>query len=363
MASVTTRTRGGQNRYQVRWRQDHKEVNVTFSSRAAANRFRGAVDAADQRYPEGWIPGYGWARKEEEAPELTLRDWFPRAIAARPSAASGTKENYRRVFARHVSDELKDIPLSKISKEMAGAWVAGLVATKSAKTAHNIHGLISSVVKQAVEDGLVDRNVFVKLGPTLSPSRSATILEPEDFELLLSCFDSPYDEFTEWMYKSGMRFSEAIALQWHDIDFRRGLVRVERAWKRQGDGSLILGPPKTKAGTRTIAMPKDLLARMATRRKEPTDHLFLNKHGNLMTQSVYFKTAWEPAVKAAQAKGLNKTPRIHDLRHSHASLLLDRGVPILTVSRRLGHSSVAVTGDVYGHLMGTSDEAVLAALG
>jgi integrase len=234
MASVTTRTRGGQNRYQVRWRQDHKEVNVTFSSRAAANRFRGAVDAADQRYPQGWIPGHGWAKKVEEAPEPTLREWSPRAIAARPSAAPGTKENYRRLFARHVSDELKDMSLSKITKEMAGTWMAGLVAAKSAKTAHNIHGLISSVVKQAVEDGLVERNVFVKLGPDLGPSRSVTILEPEDLKVLHSCFDPPHDEFTEWLYKSGMRFSEAIALQWRDIDFRRGLVRVERAWKRQG---------------------------------------------------------------------------------------------------------------------------------
>jgi len=348
--------------YQVCWRQDGKYVSVTFASRVVANKFRGKVDAADQRYPEGWTPGHGFVEQEETVPELTLRDWFPRAIAARPSAASGTKENYKRVFQRHVSDELKDMPLTKITREMAGGWVAGLVAAKSAKTAHNIHGLISSVFKQAVEDGLVERNVFVKLGPDLVPSRSVTILEPEEFELLLSCFRPPYNEFTEWLYKSGMRFSEAIALQWRDIDFRRGLIRVERAWKRQGDGSMILGPPKTKAGTRTIAMPADLLARMASRRQGPTDHVFLNKHGNLLSQSVYFKTAWEPALKAAQGKGLNKTPRIHDLRHSHASLLLERGVPILTVSRRLGHSSVAVTGDVYGHLMGTSDDAVIAAL-
>jgi integrase len=349
--------------YQVCWRLEGKYVSVTFASRDVANKFRGKVDASGQRYPEGWIPGHGFVTQQEEAPELTLRDWFPRAIAARAGASSGSKEKYRRDFNRHVPDELKDMPLTSITAEMAGTWVAGLLMNISAKSAHNIHGLVSSVLNQAVRDELVRRNVFVQLGPKLAPSRAVTLLEPDDVELLLSCFGPPYGEFTEWLYKSGMRFSEAIALQWKDIDFGRGQVHVVRAFKREGNGTLILGPPKTTAGSRTIAMPADLLARLATRRQGPTDHLFLNKHGNLLTQSVYFKTAWEPALAAAQAKGLNKTPRIHDLRHSHASLLLERGVPILTVSRRLGHSSVAVTGDVYGHLMATSDEAVLAALG
>lgn len=346
--------------WQVRWRQDDQEVSATFATEAAAIKFRGLVDAAGQRYPPGWIPGSGWILAGPT--ELTLRNWLPRAIAARPNAGSGTKERYRRLFEAHVPTELKDAPLGQITKEDAGVWVAGLLADNSTKTAHNIHGLISSVMKQAVEDGHIERNVFAKLGPGQGVAYAAVVLEPEEFELLLSCFTEPYLEFTRWLYQSGMRFSEAIALQWRDIDIRRGTVRVERAWKRQGDNTMVLGPPKTGAGTRTIVMPKDQLTPLLLRRRKPMDLIFLNKRGDPLTQSTYFKTAWEPALRQAHEQGLNKVPRVHDLRHSHASLLLDRKVPILTVSRRLGHSSVAVTGDIYGHLMGGSDDAVLAAL-
>lgn len=94
----------------------------------------------------------------------------------------------------------------------------------------------------------------------------------------------------------------------------------------------------------------DLLVPLVASR--PGDELlFTTPKGERIIHKLYWHHYWVPAVKAAQAHGLKKSPRIHDLRHTHASWLIQDGVSLFTISRRLGHASTRTTEQVYGHLM------------
>lgn len=79
--------------------------------------------------------------------------------------------------------------------------------------------------------------------------------------------------------------------------------------------------------------------------------VFTTPKGGRIIHKLYWHHYWVPAVRTAQANGLAKNPRIHDLRHTHASWLIQDGVPLFTISRRLGHASTRTTEQVYGHLM------------
>ena len=84
--------------------------------------------------------------------------------------------------------------------------------------------------------------------------------------------------------------------------------------------------------------------------------------GRFWSRNTWVDRYWTPTIERAVAAGLGKRPRIHDMRHTHASWLLTEGVPLLVVSRRLGHESIAVTARVYGHVQPESDDQVRTAL-
>lgn len=81
--------------------------------------------------------------------------------------------------------------------------------------------------------------------------------------------------------------------------------------------------------------------------RKPTDVLFLNRRGNRMQEN----TLWESWVKWVAAANLGKSPRLHDLRHSHASYMISAGMNLYDLMRRLGHNSITTTADTYGHMM------------
>lgn len=105
----------------------------------------------------------------------------------------------------------------------------------------------------------------------------------------------------------------------------------------------------------------DILA-SATYNKVAGDLVFVNKAGHRIQSGTFYNAVWDPARKRAEAAGFGKHPRVHDLRHSHAAVLLSGGQPVLSVSRRLGHASAAITSDLYGHLLPEVDVALMGLL-
>ena len=275
--------------------------------------------------------------------------------------------------------------MDRITREQAGLWVnalrtaprggTGRLADRpvSAKTLHNVHGHVSGVMNDAVRDGVAPRNPFAGLlrGIPKTPAGEMVCLTPADFVLLRDAFIAHYQPFLTFLYVTGLRFGEITALGPEHFDLVHRTVRVERAWKYDPVRRTYLGPPKSARAARTVTF-NDAVAEMVTPLLEAARVrprvlgepvlVFVNTRGGRIQNGAFHAHQWNPAVEQAVNAGLTQRPRIHDLRHSHASLMLAEGNSMYAVSRRLGHASITTTDARYSHLLPEMDERMRASL-
>jgi integrase len=168
------------------------------------------------------------------------------------------------------------------------------------------------------------------------------ILSRDDFHRLLGATTEHWKPLIEFLVASGCRWGEATALKPEDVNRKTGVVRVRRAWKHGSQGYYV-GQPKTKRSRRSINLPMSILDKLDISH----EWLFVNRDGGPVRYPGFRRRVWDPAVKRA---GLDPKPTPHALRHTCGSWMLMAGIPIPVVSRHLGHESIMVTVDIYGHL-------------
>jgi integrase len=216
---------------------------------------------------------------------------------------------------------------------------------RAPKTIRNVHGPIYAAMETAVRLGYRPDNPCpgVQLPTGEKPKDEALFLTHAEFGLIMEAMGERYKTFTEFLVMTGTRFGEATAVTVADVDLlaKPASVRINKAWKRGKNSQYYLGATKTGAGKRTVALNPQLVELLVplVASRAGTDLLFSTPKGQRIAHKLYWQHYWMPAAEAAQAKGLKKSPRIHDLRHTHASWLIQDGVPLFTISRRLGHSS------------------------
>lgn len=159
---------------------------------------------------------------------------------------------------------------------------------------------------------------------------------------------------------TGMRRGELLGLRWRDVDFQRHTVTIAQQVQQLSDGTVILDTPKTEAGRRKISIPMNVslaLQRVKDGLREidisQNMLVFRNGSGHPIRPEAIEKM-WK---RVLQESGLPYRS-FHCLRHTHATLLLANGIPIIEVSRRLGHSSVKQTLDMYGHAIPNYDQEI-----
>jgi integrase len=161
---------------------------------------------------------------------------------------------------------------------------------------------------------------------------------------------------------TGLRAGEAMGLQVGDVDLGRCRLAIRRAIRKHRVGSPKSGKPRTvDVPPSTVAVIRrwiDVVRAEAAVRGEEATWLFPSRTGRPMEERFALK-AFRRALTGA---GIERRIRLHDLRHTYASLVLQRGVPLLVVSRQLGHASIAITADVYGHLAPEATRAAADAL-
>lgn len=167
-------------------------------------------------------------------------------------------------------------------------------------------------------------------------------------------------DFITLAVHTGLRWGEITALRVGDVDTARRLLSVKRAWKRDGDGQWAIGPPKTERSRRVISLAPSLVRllepHLAGRARE--DYVFINGDGGPLRSPSFHEDRWKRALNLAQTRGLTKTPRFHDLRHSHVAWLVAANTPLPKIQQRLGHESIQTTIDVYGGLLAATDDQV-----
>jgi integrase len=379
MATVVTRKhKSGERTYKVQWllggRRGAPWQSETFTDRRAALKFVALVDAAGQRWPDGWVKGVGFGEAPEEpAEEHPLLEFGTAYVRRLTSAGPDTQTKYVQQLAS-LNGWLAAIKRTAPTVENVTAdddrdWiVARRKAGASPKTIANYHGLLSAVFKSAVEKELITRNPCegVKLPPIdddTEDDEDKVFLTEREFALLRLCMHEDDRDFLTVAVGTGLRWGELTALKLKDLnlDTSPATLTVRRAWKTNGRGEFALeqhgrfylGKPKTKESRRRITIAPLVVEalRRAVVGRGPDDLVFGALRGGRLDQGNWYESRWQRAIKAAQAKGLTKTPRFHDLRHTHAAWLISAGVPLPVIQKRLGHKSIQITVDVYGGLL------------
>lgn len=233
----------------------------------------------------------------------------------------------------------------------------------SLKSAKNVHGFLSSIFNYAVKMEYVSNNVAREVGNIQgSTKREFNYWTLDDLKIFLNHIDSDlYKALFMTLFYSGMRIGEAVALTWNDIDFKNNIISINK--------TAYLGKvttPKTETSIRKLKMPQHTMNKIAQLKLEnnPKDDYFVfgefYTHKPHTTINAYFLNNIRQINKKDEKIKL-KQIRVHDLRHSHASYLINKGYDIQIVSKRLGHSKISTTYDIYSHLYpNKEDEAILA---
>lgn len=184
----------------------------------------------------------------------------------------------------------------------------------------------------------------------------------EEFKQFINVVDdNTYYCFFNSLYYTGMRLGETLALNWNDIDFEKGEIKINKSISRRVKGKdYTITSPKTKSSNRTVLMPKELLN-------------IYNKYFQEQKQIKGFELQWfvfggfrplpETSIarnkdKYCEISGVKKI-RIHDFRHSHASLLINKGANVTIIAQRLGHSDIAMTLNTYSHMFPNSQKEIV----
>ncbi len=290
------------------------------------------------------------------------RDWIAIHTGAR------TAERYRDALA-HVRRHLGNTQLQKLRP----ADVAALYATLSRSglapnSVRMVHRVFHRALGQAKAWGVIRDNVTEVIKPPPAGDQEKEILQPDRArELLDRLSGHPLHMLAILALHTGARRNELLALRWQDVDLDAARLRIETALEQTRPYGIRVKAPKTRRGRRSISLPavavEALRAHWRAQQEQrlalgmgraPADSPVLATFDGKLQSPGAVTKAWERAVDAIGMPGAG----LHSLRHAHVSMLLASGMDILTISRRIGHASVKVTLDTYGHMIhGTDDRA------
>ncbi|GAA1287944.1 site-specific integrase [Planotetraspora silvatica] len=231
----------------------------------------------------------------------------------------------------------------------------------SPRTVQYLHALVRSALAQAVREDLVLRNVAknVQLGTVERPEIQALTLD-EARQFLRQARKGRFYAVYAVALGVGLRRGEALGLRWDDVDLNNGVLRVRQALQRQKGEGLKLVPLKTQRSRRTIRLPDNLVKVLKERKAEQAAERLAagsawhDPHGLVFT--THIGTAIEPENlyrhfrAVCDAAGIRRV-RLHDLRHTCATILLAQGVDTRTIMEILGHSTIVLTMNTYAHVM------------
>lgn len=408
---VAYTARDGTVSWKVRYRdQNRRNTSETFPDETAATNFATLLDLVG---PTAAVAMTYADRPNKDIPDVAQlgRDH----IAYLTGIEDGTRDEYLSLWERTWVPLIGGLPVMEefVTKDAVAVAVNELAKRYSRKSLANQRGMLSAVLDRGVELGLLTKNVARGIALPIvagdgeddedddeDPIQDMHLLTVEEFAILEKQFTyKPYLIMVRFMVGTGCRWGETVVLRKRDFNLRSSnpAVRVRRALKRHRSGKVIIKGPKTKKSRRTVTLPRELLPQLIelTANLGENDLVFQTPTGGMIRHSNWWTYQWRPAVIRARrcanhteagcrcaggrksrckvhpgnqmppacgcAGTISITPRIHDLRHTHASWLLAAGVPVHVVQARLGHKSIQTTVDTYGHLLPDAQLAAAAA--
>ncbi len=344
MASIEKRPDG---RYRARWREYPNGPQKTrqFARKKDADLFLDGLrgDLAHGLYVD---PAGGRTLFRDYAEQ-----W--RAVQVhRPSTATQV-EIYLRL---HAYPRIGNRPIGSVRRSEIQALVKNRTGELAPGSVELLYRWVSTIFKAAVTDRLIASSPCVRIALPKGTSEEVVPLGIDKVEALADAVPERYRALIILGAGMGMRQGECFGLTVDRVDFLRRQVTVDRQLSAVRSGVPEFGPPKSKAGFRTIPMPETvsaaLAAHLAGHARGPEGLIFTNALGAPLRRSAV-GTMWHRAATKAE---LPRGATFHDLRHFYASLLIAAGCSVKVVQRRLGHQSAIETLDTYGHLWPDSED-------
>ena len=300
--------------------------------------------------------------------EIWLRDYV------RPNVSPRTAEGYESIVRQHLIPKLGNITLTQLKPEHIQRYYSELLSSGrcngkgglSARSVRYNHVTLHKALDNAVKWGLIARNPTGSVDLPQEKRKEIHIMNELEMNRFLGAAKStPYYALFYVALFTGMRRSELLALRWSDVDMLLCQLYVSRSVQRLLDGSLVYREPKTSRGRRMIALSPSTIAVLGEHRTKQ-ENLMVQLGMQLKEDDLVFTRidgspvlpdtishAWESLAIQTNLKGV----RLHDARHSHASLMLKQGIHPKIVQERLGHASIQITLDLYSHVVPGLQEA------
>jgi integrase len=276
-----------------------------------------------------------------------------------------TYERYKDILKLHVYPDLGRVPIDQIKRsDIRNLILKKSMAGVSRSTIALISVVISCLLGYAVEEELIPVNPGLGILKRLRLERRKRItiepLTPQEVQVFLdTCFKHFRDfyEFFLCAFRSGMRLGELLALAWKDIDWSHRFIRVRRSFRRgRFDGPKTDRDRRVDMSDQLVEALQGLLkARKRQALKEGTGGeppmTIFHRQGRPMNQE-YVRLLFKHILKRAGIRQI----RFHDIRHTYASQLLSQGLSPVYIKEQLGHHSIQITVDIYGHLIPNSNQ-------
>ena len=291
-----------------------------------------------------------------------FQNWLGTYVKAHCKAA--TYRSYESGFRNYLLPALRRRDIDKIQRDQIKQLVYGLPAQgKSRSTIKGVLAPLSEMYNHAIDDGHVTTNPTRRVlrasrQDTGNRTEKADFLTREELGLLLRTCQESYPEAYPWLSllaRTGLRYGESRVLRWEDIDFHGQFIEVRHS---QDDTTGELTTPKSGKGRRvdmSTQLAQTLRSLHTQRRKEALQQcsgeipewVFVSSRGGPLHASNFRNRVW---YRLLDKTGFRRI-RIHDIRHTYASLLIQNGESLAYIRDQLGHHSIQITVDIYGHLV------------
>ncbi len=301
-----------------------------------------------------------------------LRQWLKEYASM--NTTDRTQESYTSIIERHLIPSLGRISLRELQPQHLQSYYAkklseGRADGKGGLSARSVvyhHRILSKALDFAMKMGLVVRNVAKVVEPPRVARKTMQTLSPEEVTHFLDVArETDYYVYFATLLYTGLRRGELLALRWRNLDLDSGKLTVVETAYKLGNGEYRIKEPKTAQSRRTVTLPLSLVDLFKVYRSDQEllriqlgislnadDFVFIRPDGSPVNPSAV-TLAFRRIIKRAGLKGI----RIHDSRHTHATLMLSAGIHPKVVSERLGHANIGITLDIYSHVLPGMQEA------